>query len=188
MDSMFKFIQTVSEIFEYRYQLKIDPGNPFEVLDLPFEDLTGSEIRKRRLNITTQVTSIIRNYGPWTIGVDAPDWVWAALTQHLIDEPIPSSSLFNIDYLKWDPSVPGAVWSNERLVLKDIWAGGRNVYYMGEKIDGKAVEREIFCQRASNYILSILSQAAQICRKENAVVEAGPVESPPPEEQTPLAP
>lgn len=149
----------------------------------PERNLTGAEIRQLR-HEARDITDVLIVNHPSVIGVITPPWMWRRLMA-VLDKLSPFDP-FSYDYITYDPSKPRGVYSGDRMLLKELFAGSIGAEYnTGTKIDGTTVDETTFRNRAAKYLVSVISQIAQVERRRTAVVEE-PRPKPPDEATGPV--
>lgn len=148
-----------------------------------FMSLTGTEIRKYRSEAQNFMQVMDAN-SPTIIGVDTPPWMWTRLTEYLYN--LPDFDPYEYDYRSYDKETPGA-YHGDRMALKELFAGGIYAKYdLGEKIDGTRVDEPTFRCCATKYLISLISQIAQISR-EQAIEAKGDGDEAPAESTKPVS-
>lgn len=163
MNEFYRFLETLQQILDWRYDVQLRIRDPFLPDDL--SGLTGSQIRRQRSEIGDSLCDVVRSFGPHLIGVRTPPWMWELLRTELIALRTNFDPM-EYDFLAYDPSSPGSRYIGDRLCLKDLFAGGKD-FNVGEKIDGSAVHREEFRARAARYLTALVSTCVQIYKRQN---------------------
>lgn len=133
----------------------------FEYRKWPNEylDLTGKQIRELRSKASTQAEIYEANH-PRLIGLEPSPWTWRKLIS-LLDEVKIATSAY--DYKLYDPDIPNRGYNNDRIVLKELFAGSAFVEYeLGTQVDSIAQgDQTVFEGRAIKYLTSIVCQILQ---------------------------
>lgn len=135
----------------------------------PLNNFTGSQIRKIRSKATNLLEVVDANH-PHMIGVVTPPWTWEFLWDCL--KQMPEIDPFEYNYIDYDPKKPGAVYMGDRILLKEFFAGDAYAEYdVGTPFNITQMEGPELRVRTTKYLTALLSQIAQVARKQAQEVE-----------------
>lgn len=133
-------------------------------------NLTGSQIRKLRSKAKNLLDVVDANH-PHLIGIVTPPWTWEFLWDCL--KHMPAIDLFEYDYISYDPKKPGAAYMGDRIMLKELFAGDAYAEYdVGTPYNVTQMDGSKLEVRTTKYLTALLSQIAQVARREAAKAES----------------
>lgn len=165
MDNQLKFAEFVKDYVKYNYNLDVSVA----AIDTKYEPAANAkELRKLRMQASSNVIDCIERFGPAILGVSVPPWTWTSIEDVAKTINTPSIKELVDNYsIKYSSTAPVGAFADDYLILHRLFCDGEK-FKLGDKTNPAAVDPDVFRARAADYFLSLVSQVVQVKLRELA--------------------